>query len=446
MHHVRVPASLLVSTAFVASVVLSSVACRTESPADAKSPDPVSPSNSSPRTELASKGDRAKGEIRKDHGAPSDTGRNDEVDALAREAAALRAVYAGPPSTWPKPDVDPDVAFVELGRVERPTRSRDPRDVARVELGQTLFFDARLSGTGQMACASCHDAELGWADGRATSFGHGFQPLPRNAPSILNAAFATHLFWDGRAASLEDQAAAVFENAKEMHSSLDAVLASVRSSRGYRERFAAAWGDAEPTKERVLGSIAAFERTITSDGSSDFDEFLGGKTAALSDAAVRGLHLFRTEARCVNCHNGPLLTDGQFHDVGLSYYGRELQDLGRYEITKDPADVGRFKTPSLRNVARTAPYMHNGLFDLDGLLNMYSGGMPTLKRKPEQANDPLFPTKSPHLKPLNLDARKKADLKAFLESLTERRRRVKPPEMPVLGDAGSDSPAPAEPR
>ena len=116
------------------------------------------------------------------------------------------------------------------------------------------------------------------------------------------------------------------------------------------------------------------------------------------------------------------------------------------DVTKDPADVGRFKTPSLRNVARTAPYMHNGLFDLDGLLNMYSGGMPTLKRKPEQANDPLFPTKSPHLRPLNLDARKKADVKAFLESLTERRRRVKPPEMPVLGDAGSDSPPPAEPR
>lgn len=357
------------------------------------------------------------------------------TDALTIEAARLRDIYAGPPASWPAPNVDPDVAFVELGPVLRPVQDRDPRAVARVDLGQTLFFDARLSGTGQMACASCHDAELGWADGRATSFGHGFQSLPRNAPSLLNAAYGKSFFWDGRAANLEDQASAVFENAKEMHSSMDAVLTSVRSSRGYRAMFKAAWNDAEPTQEHVLSSIAAFERTLISDGSSDFDAFLGGKKTTPSDAAVRGLHLFRTEARCVNCHYGPLLTDGEFHDLGLSYYGRKLEDLGRYEVTKNPSDVGRFKTPSLRNVMRTAPYMHNGLFDIDGVLNMYSAGMSTLKRKPEQADDPLFPTKSPHLKQLGLDAQKRSDLKAFLESLTERRRRVRPPEMPVLGDA-----------
>lgn len=354
---------------------------------------------------------------------------------LASTADELRRVYAGPPAQWPAPEVDSGVTFVELGPVVRTPRPTDPREIARIELGTTLFFDARLSGTGQMACASCHDAELGWADGRATSFGHGFQPLARNAPSILNAGSGTSFFWDGRAASLEDQALAVFENTREMHSSIDAVLAALRSSRGYRERFQSAWGDPEPTRERVLGSIAAFERTIQSDGSSVFDDFLAGQPAALSDAAVRGLHLFRTRARCVNCHNGPLLTDGKFHDLGLSYYGRKLQDLGRYEVTKDPADVGRFKTPSLRNVARTAPYMHNGLFDLDGVLNMYSAGMVSLQKKPEQADDPLFPTKSPLLEELGLAPEEKADLKAFLESLTERRRRVRPPEMPLLGDA-----------
>ncbi|MBL8859300.1 MAG: cytochrome-c peroxidase [Planctomycetes bacterium] len=358
------------------------------------------------------------------------------TDRAATEAARLRDIYAGPQSGWPAPHVDADVVHVELGRVDRPARATDPRAIARIELGQTLFFDARLSGTGQMACASCHDAELGWADGRATSFGHGFQPLPRNAPSLLNVAFGTSFFWDGRAASLEDQALAVFENANEMHSSMDAVLASVRSSRGYREQFKAAWNEDLPTLENTLRSIAAFERTLVSDGSSAFDDFLGGKRDALSDAAVRGLHLFRTEARCVNCHNGPLLTDGKFHDLGLSYYGRKLQDLGRYEVTRDPADVGRFKTPSLRNVMRTGPYMHNGLFDIDGVLNMYSAGMVTLKRKPEQADDPLFPTKSPHLKELGLDAQKKGDLAAFMDALTERRRRVRPPAMPALGDAG----------
>ncbi|MGA1606395.1 MAG: cytochrome-c peroxidase [Planctomycetota bacterium] len=349
-------------------------------------------------------------------------------------ATELRAIYSGPSSTWPAPEIDEGVAFVELGRVERPAPPDDPRHQARVDLGQTLFFDARLSGPGQMACASCHEAELGWGDGRATSFGHGFQPLARNAPSILNAVFGTSFFWDGRSETLEDQALAVFENQDEMHASVDHVVATVSSSRGYRARFAAAFGDDEPTIERVLQAIAAFERTVVSDGSAAFDRFLAGDSEALDDAAVRGLHLFRTKARCANCHHGPLLTDGGFHDLGLSYYGRKFEDLGRYRVTGDPADVGRFKTPSLRNVARTAPYMHNGLFALDGVLNMYSAGMATLRRKPEQADDPLFPTKSPLLKELDLDAGEKADVIAFLEALTERRRRVRPPEMPELGD------------
>ncbi|MBL8751335.1 MAG: cytochrome-c peroxidase [Planctomycetes bacterium] len=353
----------------------------------------------------------------------------------ADATGGLRAAYSGPRATWPAPTIDPGVAFVELGRLERPAPPADPRRAARVELGRTLFFDARLSGPGQMACASCHDAELGWGDGRATSFGHGFQPLARNAPSILNAGLATHFFWDGRAQSLEDQALAVFENQSEMHASTGHVVATLQRSAGYRERFAAAFGDPEPTIEHTLAAIADFERTIASDGSSDFDRFLAGDRGALSDAAVRGLHLFRTKARCANCHHGPLLSDGGFHDVGLSFYGRKLQDLGRYAVTKDPADVGRFKTPSLRNVVRNAPYMHNGLFDLDGVINMYSAGMATPKRKPEQANDPLFPTKSPLLRELGLSSDEKADLRAFLESLTERRRRVRPPEMPALGES-----------
>jgi cytochrome c peroxidase len=219
-----------------------------------------------------------------------------------------------------------------------------------------------------------------------------------------------------------------------MHASSAHLVTTLASSRGYRARFEAAFGDAEPTVARALTALADFERTVVSDGSSDFDAFLGGRHDALDDAAVRGLHLFRTKARCVNCHHGPLLTDGGFHDLGLSYYGRKLQDLGRYRVTEDPADVGRFKTPSLRNVLRTAPYMHNGLFDLDGVVNMYSAGMSTLKPRPEQEGDPLFPRKSPLLQPLGLDAGEKADLKAFLASLTERRRRVRPPPLPALGD------------
>jgi len=144
---------------------------------------------------------------------------------------------------------------------------------------------------------------------------------------------------------------------------------------------------------------------------------------------VRGLHLFRTTARCLNCHNGPMLTDGQFHNEGLTYYGRKLEDLGRYAVTKNPEDVGKFKTPSLRNIARTAPYMHNGLFDLEGVLNMYNAGMATVRRRADQKDDPLFPTKSKLLQPLGLNQTEKADLKAFLEALTETRIRIRPPEL-----------------
>lgn len=351
--------------------------------------------------------------------------------AAAPQSLALRAQYAGPPASWPRPTIDPGVAFVEFARVERPPASTDAAAKARVELGHRLFFDARLSGTGQMACASCHDAELGWADGRATSFGHGFQKLGRNAPAVLNAAALPHLFWDGRAASLEDQALAVFENPNEMHASAQHVAQTVAADPGYRAEFAKAFGDEQVGIERVLAAIAAFERTIVSDGSSPFDQFLAGKHEALNDAALRGLHLFRTKARCANCHHGPLLTDGRFHNLGLTYYGRKLQDLGRYEVTKDPADVGRFKTPSLRNVERTAPYMHNGLFDLDGVINMYSAGMADPQPKGAQVEDPLFPKRSPLLQKLALTPEEKADLKAFLSALTERKRRVGPPDLPT---------------
>lgn len=357
-----------------------------------------------------------------------------EVDPAT---AALRAQYARPAAEWPAPTIDAGVAFVELGAPPKPAYPADnPWSKEKQALGHALFFDGRLSGTGQMSCASCHDSGLGWSDGRTTSFGHGAVALGRNAPSILNAGHAEALFWDGRAGSLEDQALAVFENGKEMATTGAEVVDKLRGSKGYRALFAAAFGDGEPTLARALAAIATFERAQASDGSAPFDKFLAGDRAALSDAQVRGLHLFRTKARCANCHHGPLLTDGSFHDLGLSYYGRKYEDLGRYRITGAPADVGRFKTPSLRNVARTGPYMHNGMFDLDGVLNMYDAGMSTLRRKPEQAQDPLFPTKSPLLQKLGLTPAEKDDLAAFLQALTERRRVVRAPELPALGDFG----------
>lgn len=353
-------------------------------------------------------------------------------DAYRAQAQTLRPIYAGPASQWPTPDLDDSVRahYVELGLLTAlPYPADNPYDPAKAALGQQLFFDPRLSGSGQLSCSSCHDPDLGWADGRTVSFGHARKVLKRNAPTVQNAGHLPALFWDGRVVTLEQQVEAVLHNDDEMRSTEALIRERLGQIPGYTNAFDQVFGSSTVTMARVAQAIATFERTITS-RSSSFDAFLRGDELALSDAAVRGLHLFRTTARCVNCHHGPMLTDGKFHNEGLTYYGRKLQDLGRYEITRRPEDVGAFKTPSLRNIGRTAPYMHVGLFDLEGVLNMYNAGMPTPRRRPELKDDPLFPRKSHLLKPLGLNTQDMADLKAFLESLTETRQRMMSPDLP----------------
>jgi cytochrome c peroxidase len=350
-------------------------------------------------------------------------------------AAGLRAAYAKPAADWPKPTIDPGVAYAELGLLPAVAYPKDnPFSPAKDDLGKVLFFDARLSGSKQIACASCHDPDLGWADGRTASFGHGRTLLKRNAPPVQNAAFGTAFFWDGRADSLEQQAHAVLLNPDEMRGGKDDIVDALAKSKGYLKLFEKAFGTPEVTWDRVAQAVATFERGVKG-GSSRFDAFVRGK-GTLSDAEVRGLHLFRTDARCANCHLGPTLSDGKFHDLGLSGYGQRHEDLGRYAVTKKAEDVGRFKTPSLRNVGRTGPYMHHGLFELDTALNLYNAGGFTV-RKPAKlpADAPPFPTKDPLLKVLNLNKDDLADLKAFLLTLDEPRRIVRPPELPALGDA-----------
>lgn len=345
----------------------------------------------------------------------------------AEQAAELRKIYSQPPEKWPPARVDEGVKVVELGLVtEIPFPKDNPFTQEKSDLGKRLFFEPKLSGSGQISCANCHDPELAWGDGRSSSFGHDRQLGKRNAPTLMNIGLQQHLFWDGRAKSLEHQAGFPVEAEIEMKSTPEDVVKRLKDDGTYGKEFKAAFGDEEITWDRVAKSLATFQRTIKS-GRSRFDAFLKGRHEALSDAAIRGLHIYRTEANCMNCHNGPNFSDGQFHNVGLSYYGRAFEDLGRYNITKKPEDVGAFRTPTLRNVENTGPLMHNGLFELDGVLNIYNAGMPTLERKEHQKDDPLFPTKSRHLRPLGLNARDLADLKAFLESLSEPRLRVRPP-------------------
>lgn len=345
-------------------------------------------------------------------------------------ADSLRALYSKPISEWPKPTIDPGVKWVELGILPPAPIKRDSlRSVT--ELGRVLFYDPRLSGSGQISCVSCHAPDMNWADGRQVSLGHNQASTARNSPSLENVWFFKKLFWDGRANSLEEQLTGPISSEIEMHQDMKALPKKLAQIKGYITLFASAYGDGKITEKRIANALATYEMTFTS-RKSDFDYFLEGNKKRLTDQQIKGLHLFRTKARCMNCHHGPFFTDGDFHNVGLTYYGRDkYEDLGRYHVTKDPQDVGKFKTPGLRDVLRTRPWFHNGLFDnIEGVMNMYSNGMAQPKPRPEQLNDPLFPKTDPLLKRLNLSKEEKEAVIAFLGAITTEPWKTQPPVMP----------------
>lgn len=334
--------------------------------------------------------------------------------------ACLRRVYTQPRERWPAPHVDPGVIWQELAPLPRtpPMPADNPPTPERIALGKRLFEDPRLSRSGQIACANCHDPQLGWADGRSVSFGHDRQTGRRNAISVATSALMRTLFWDGRAASLEDQALHPLVDGREMaNRSLAPAIRRVRRDPAYRAAFADAYGSDRIDAQLIARSLATFQRSLAP-RTGRLDRFLAGRTDQLDDRQLWGLHLFRTKARCMNCHSGPEMTDHAFHNLGLHFHGRRRQDLGRYEVTGDPADAGKFRTPSLRGVARTAPYMHNGLFPhLLGVVRAYDAGMPAPRPTAAQRDDPTFPRPDPLLRPLGLQREEIEAIVDFLEQL-----------------------------
>jgi cytochrome c peroxidase len=307
----------------------------------------------------------------------------------------------------------------------------NPPSAAKVELGEKLYFDTRLSTDGSVSCASCHDPRHGFADprGKATSAGVGEAAGTRNAPTVLNAAFLASQFWDGREPTLEAQAVQPLINPIE-HGFADhsAVVGHLRSLADYRPLFAKAFGSDEVTIERVGQAIATFERMLIS-LDAPIDRFLAGDVDAISDSAERGWELFNGKARCNTCHGHidvlPLFTDDLFHNIGvgveridfdavarraasavgagesvdeLALSDAEASELGRFLVTGEPKDMGAFKTPQLRNVALTAPYMHDGseatledvieFYDRGGNDNSYlDGGMRSLRLTRQEEAD-----------------------------------------------------------
>jgi cytochrome c peroxidase len=301
----------------------------------------------------------------------------------------------------------------------RPAAAPAPADnlptAARVQLGEMLFWDPRLSRKGSMSCASCHNPALGWSDGLPTAVGFDMQKLGRATPTIINTAFNTIQMWDGRKANLEDQALGPIEAEGEMNLPLPEMVARLKSIAGYQRHFEKAYPGMGISEVTVARAIASFERTVLST-ESPFDRWRMGDEKAVSAAAKRGFELFNGKARCAICHMGFNFTDNGFHNIGVK---DAAADVGRFAQRKVKSMHGAFKTPTLRDVALTAPYMRNGAYQtLTEVVEHYNRG------GDDNTNLDI------NMTPLGLSPAEVADIAAFMESLTGAPRMVNVPRLP----------------
>lgn len=295
-----------------------------------------------------------------------------------------------------------------------PVPADNPQTTAKAKLGQKLAFDVRLSKNDSMSCANCHLPATGGGGPTPRAFGHGGE-LGRWAPSWVNSAYYSSLFWDGRAGSLEEQTGALpghmgpISAPGEMGGDMTTVVSKLNAIPAYRKEFNAAFGtDATPLA--VAQALAAFERTLVAN-KSPFQRYVNGDARALSDSAKRGFEVFRGKASCVTCHEPPTLTDNKFHNIGVPAAGPQADDAGRFDVTAKASDKGAFKTPTLYNSASLAYFMHNGAFSrLTQVVAHYDRG-----------GDPKNPAQDGLIFPLKLSAKEQADLISFLKSLTDKR-------------------------
>lgn len=302
-----------------------------------------------------------------------------------------------------------------LGLPPVPIPADNPPTAETIALGRRLYYDPGLSIDGTVSCASCHSPTMGFTDDKPVSNGVQNKTGTRSSPTVINSAYNELQFWDGRAPSLEKQAEGPMANPVEMAHSLPGVVDHLQKDTNYRSQFKQAWGTDQITIDLVTRSIASFERTVLS-GNSPFDRFYyGGDKKALSASAQRGLRVFQNPKRgnCAVCHTidkkCALFTDNKFHNIGIGADTRgQFADSGRYSQTKLDTDMGAFKTPTLRNVTQTAPYMHDGSMpDLKAVIDHYIGG----------GNSNPHLDKEIHVLDF-LSGQEREDLQAFLKSLT----------------------------
>jgi len=333
--------------------------------------------------------------------------------------ASLAACAPSPvtPEIEPLPAPADEYAPLE-GYGEMMIPEDNPMTPAKVALGKQLYYDFRLSGDGSRSCYSCHQCATGLSDGRATAIGAFGKELSRNSPTMWNVGFHSMWYWDGRATTLEGQAAAAWKGGNMgAGDSVGRIVEMLNESDGYRTQFQAVFGEAA-SADNVPRALAAYIRTIVG-GDTPWDRWQAGDEQAVSDAAKRGWKVFQ-DAGCAECHSGTLLTDMVFHNVGIGYDPQtgEFADVGRFAVSGNTRDRGAFKTPTLRDVSDSAPYFHDGSVATleEAVRLMVKGGIP-----------------NPHLdiklKPADLDEQQIEDLLAFLRSLDEECV-SDPPELP----------------
>ncbi|NSX55653.1 cytochrome-c peroxidase [Parasulfitobacter algicola] len=331
-----------------------------------------------------------------------------------------------------------------------PIPADNPMTDAKVELGKMLFFDGILSGNGSMPCSACHLPDAGWAVQDQISFGYPGTTHWRNSQTIVNSAYYGKLFWAGSSKSLEAQARSAARGGVAGNGEDDMMEARLAFVPEYRAQFREVFGDDWPNIRHAYMAIAAFQRTIVQTD-TPFDLYMNGDDAALSDQQKRGLDLFTGKANCVACHNGPLLSDEQYYNIGVpAYDGWETDELAqitfRFEIfakgsneelyrsakddpglyfrTKDTRHYGKFRTPSLRYTKYTYPYMHNGMLEtLRDVVVFYNDG---------GGENDWADTKSPLIQPLGLTDSEIDELVAFIESLSGDEILIDPPELPMM--------------
>lgn len=310
-------------------------------------------------------------------------------------ATALSACSYG----YDRPAFDVPVAQSSFAaRPAIPVPADNAPTPARVELGRRLFFDTALSASGDMSCATCHDPARAFTDGRPRAVGSAGRVLVRNTPTIINAAYSVPQFWDGRARGLEDQAFRPVVNGAEMAMHPGTAVAVVAGNADYRIAFSRAYPGEAISERSIARALASYQRSIVS-GTAPFDRWLAGDRGAISDSAARGFAVFTGAGDCAACHSGWRFSDDRFHDIG-----RSDSDLGRGGVTNNRAFDHAFKTPSLREVALTAPYFHDGsAATLDEVVDHYAD---TSHRR------------AGALRPISLSPGQRADLVAFLRSLT----------------------------